>query len=97
MRYLIDTNIFMFYISNQNEVNNNVLYILNDCGNTVYISSESVKKLIHLSQNGRIAPPQWKKSEDIIRHIKDDWDITIKYIREEHLQTFSRLDNRRRP
>ena len=55
MRYLIDTNILIFALSNQEDyINKNVYYLLNDYENTIYVSSSSVFEAIHLYQTGRI-------------------------------------------
>jgi PIN domain nuclease of toxin-antitoxin system len=94
MRYLIDTNILVFYASgNFQALNSDVLYLLEDCENMIYISSESVKEAIHLLQNERVEVKKWKTPEDILHYIKYDWNVTIKYVREEHLYTFAHLES----
>ena len=73
-------------------MNKDVLQILDDYENLIYVSSESVKEVIHLFQQGRIQTKKWKSSEDIFTFIEQDWGINVSYIRHEHLQTFARLD-----
>jgi PIN domain nuclease of toxin-antitoxin system len=93
MRYLIDTNIFVFFASdNFHALSNDVLSLLDNYENKIYVSSESVKEAIHLFQNERFQVKKWKKSEDILHFIKHEWGITINYVREEHLQTLANLD-----
>ena len=92
MRYLIDTNVFLFYASDREQLNKDVLQILDDYENLIYVSSESVKEVIHLFQQGRIRTKKWNLPEDIISFIGVDIGFTINYIRHEHLQTFARLD-----
>ncbi len=43
MRYLIDTNIFLFHVLGNNLLDENVEKIIDDYENQIYISSESVK------------------------------------------------------
>ncbi|MDR2041505.1 MAG: type II toxin-antitoxin system VapC family toxin [Tannerella sp.] len=92
MRYLIDTNIFIFYAVDRNQLDKDILYILNDCGNIIHISSESVKELIHVFQNGRIKTRRWKTPEDILYNIREDLGFTINYVKKEHLYTLARLE-----
>jgi predicted nucleic acid-binding protein len=50
MRYYLDTNIFIFALSNdkKDEISVNVLDILEDYSNTFYISTTALKELILL-------------------------------------------------
>jgi PIN domain nuclease of toxin-antitoxin system len=43
-------------------------------------------------QSGRIKTRRWKTPEDILYYIRDEWSITINYVKEEHLFTLSRLE-----
>ncbi|GHT53881.1 twitching motility protein PilT [Bacteroidia bacterium] len=72
-------------------LSNNVIYILEDSSNLHYISSESVKELIHLFQANKIKNTKWKVAQDIVDTIENEWNITIKYVQREHLITFSTL------
>ncbi|GHT19013.1 twitching motility protein PilT [Bacteroidia bacterium] len=92
MRYLIDTNIFIHLNEGKDFLSKNVVYLFEDYSNQFYISSESVKELLHLFQAGKIGSRTWKKACDIVDSIENDWNITIKYVRKEHLVTFSTLD-----
>ena len=46
MRYLIDTNIFVYIAQDYSSLSREVLDILSDYSNTFHISAESVKELI---------------------------------------------------
>ncbi|HBL34418.1 MAG TPA: toxin PIN [Porphyromonadaceae bacterium] len=93
MRYLIDTNILLFYASDDfDSLTSDVLQILDDYENRIYVSSESVKEAIHLFQNNRIKTKKWKSARDIFSFIENDWGITIDYIQKEHLYTFAGLE-----
>ncbi|GHT56244.1 hypothetical protein AGMMS49982_22970 [Bacteroidia bacterium] len=68
------------------------MYILEDCCNLLYISSESVKEMIHLFQTGKVIVKKWKTAQDIVDSIEKEWNMAIKYVQREHLVTFSGLD-----
>ena len=87
MRYLIDTNIFIFYISNLNNLDKDVISIIENYENTIFLSSESVKEIIHLYQNDRIR----LKTENIIDFIESQQGFIIKYVTKQHLSMLERL------
>ena len=89
MRYFIDTNIFIFSITESYRLKKDVLQLLDDYENQIYVSSESMKEFIHLFQQNRIKV-NIKKAEDIFEYI-DNLGYTIKYIKREHLRTFANL------
>jgi PIN domain nuclease of toxin-antitoxin system len=81
-------------------LSNNVMHLLEDYSNLLYISSESVKELIHLFQTGKITHKKWETPDDMIYSIENDWNVTIKYIKKEHLLTLAslnRVDNHNDP
>jgi len=90
MRYLIDTNILIFYIMDPDELTREVEDILYDYGNRIYMPSKCVEELIYLLQAGKINIKKWKSSKNVIDDIKE-LNITIKYVAEEHLRTLAEL------
>jgi PIN domain nuclease of toxin-antitoxin system len=91
MRYLIDTNILIFYVVDPGELTQEVEDILEDHNNRIYIPSRCVEELVHLRQSGKITAKMWKSAEDIVRSITDEFDFGIKYVAREHLLTLARL------
>ena len=91
MRYLIDTNIFI-RITVDYDVTDNTKNILEDYGNIIYVSSESIKEFVHLVQNGKVIPPKDIRSIDIFDFIENKLGFGVKYVAKEHLQTLARLD-----
>ena len=89
MRYFIDTNVFIFVITEKHRLKKNVAQFLEDYENQIYVSSESIKEFIHLFQQKRIKV-NLKKAEDIFEYI-ENLGYTIKYIKKEHLKTFADL------
>jgi PIN domain nuclease of toxin-antitoxin system len=62
MRYLIDTNIFLFVIKENDRLSKEVSELLWDNSNTINISSRSIEEIIHLLRIGKIKVPQWKET-----------------------------------
>ncbi len=91
MRYIIDTNIFLFVIQERDKLSGDVWDILNDYENKIYISSESVKEIILLLRAGRIEMPIWKTTEDIFSSI-ENWGFTVDYIKKEHILALGKLE-----
>jgi len=91
MRYLIDTNIFLFFVLDNERLTKKVENIIDDYDNRVYILFESVKETIHLLQTGKIVVKQWKTAEDVVDFIAKDTNFEIKYPKEEHLRTLARM------
>jgi PIN domain nuclease of toxin-antitoxin system len=90
MRYLIDTNIFLFLIREQDKLSKDVKAILGDYENNIYISSESIKELILLSQAGKLNVPIWKTTEDIFSSVEEQ-GFTVDYIKKEHFITLGKI------
>jgi len=90
MRYLIDTNILLFYINDPEEISLNVRGILEDYGNRIYVPAKCVEELIYLRQSGKVEYRRWKSAEDILRTV-GELDIGIKHTGDEHLLTLARL------
>jgi len=90
MRYLIDTNILYFYMTDIDELTAEVKDILGDHGNLLYMPFKSVEELIYLLQSGKIKLKQCKSAEDVIGFIEDT-NIEIKYPKREHVLTLARL------
>ena len=91
MRYLIDTNIFIYYATDKSLLSNDVLSILEDYDNTICISTESLRELIISFNNGGIVSRYWQSAHDIIDSIQQEWFITILPLNKEHMRTYSDL------
>jgi len=90
MRYIIDSNILIFIISDKDELTSEVKDILGDYGNRIYIPSKCVEELMYLQQSGKIKIKQWKYARDIISSI-DELGYGIKHTGNEHLLTLAEL------
>jgi PIN domain nuclease of toxin-antitoxin system len=91
MRYLLDTNILLYIILDGDELSREVSEIIDDYGNSLYVSSESIKELIHLFHIGKIHTRKWKEAQDVFGTIEQELGISINYVKKEHLLTLARL------
>jgi PIN domain nuclease of toxin-antitoxin system len=91
MRYLIDTNIFIFLAEDSGHLSKDVYAIIEDYSNLLYISTESVKELIVLVRNNKVRFKQWKTQVQMIEAIEHEFGIKILPIKKEHLLTFARI------
>ncbi|MCL2681999.1 MAG: PIN domain-containing protein [Bacteroidales bacterium] len=69
MRYLIDTNILLYIIFERDKLSKEVYEIVEDYENSICVSSESLKELIHLFHIGKIRMRKWKKAQAITEKI----------------------------
>jgi PIN domain nuclease of toxin-antitoxin system len=91
MRYLIDTHIFIWYAKEQYKLLPNVLDILNDWENEIYVSSETLKELVLLWNKKPNIRRWWKSPLELIRDIEDGYNIQVDYLHKEHYETYSKL------
>jgi PIN domain nuclease of toxin-antitoxin system len=88
-RYLLDTNIVLFTFLNPKDLARNVQDKLNDYNNLFYVSTTSVKEIIHLYNCDRIKP-QWKSAEEIVPAIEDS-NFRLLPVKRGHLVTYAAL------
>ncbi|MDR0711432.1 MAG: PIN domain-containing protein [Prevotellaceae bacterium] len=93
-RYLLDTQIVVFFFSNQKELMRSVQNKLNNYNNLLYVSTTSVKEIIHLYNSGRIKVKEWKTAADILSAIKEV-NFMLLPVKEEHLATYATLTARK--
>ena len=91
MRYILDTNIFLFYVHDREELDSEVLTIIEDYGNTLVISSESIQEIAALVKSGRITIKGLQTFTDIKESL-DGLGIEIRYVAEAHLKTLYKLE-----
>jgi PIN domain nuclease of toxin-antitoxin system len=90
MRYLIDTNILLFYVLEDNRLSNEVFDLLWDNSNTINISSRSIEEIICLLRIGKVKVSRWKETKDIFNHI-NELGFSIDYFKKEHILTLGKL------
>jgi len=91
MRYLIDTNVLIDFIEDS-PISKNVLYVLEDGDNQIYIGSECIREFIQLVQAKSISGKRNNEKIDIFDFVENELGFTIKYIAKEHLKTLAKLE-----
>ncbi len=91
MRYLLDTNILIYYMSDKSSLSQNVLSVLEDYDSILCVSAETLKELIVAYRGNRLLEKFWNSSEDMIRDIENMFYVTVLPLSKEHLITYSRL------
>ncbi len=91
MRYLIDTHIFIWYLKERENLSRDVLSILEDYDNQIYLSAESLREFVLLWNNKPHIRRWWKTPQDMIRSVEDDARFQILYLHKEHYDCYARL------
>jgi PIN domain nuclease of toxin-antitoxin system len=91
MRYLIDTNIFVYMSSDPELLDRDVSAIIEDPESVLYISAESVRELIVGYNNKGLCSKRWKTAEEMVKAIEKEFYIEILPLKVEHMITYSRL------
>lgn len=91
MRYLLDTNIFVYWATDRGLLTRDVYYALNEPDAELFMSTESVRELIVGFFNKSFDTRLWKTAEDMVKAIEDFYLIRILPLKREHMETYSRL------
>ena len=91
MRYLLDTNIFIYAAIDRDLLSRDVKAILEDYDNTFFLSSESVKEMIVGFNNGGIVSRFWSTASEMVEAIREQFYIRILPVGEEQMDTYARL------
>lgn len=92
MRYLIDTNIFVYLSTDVDCLCRDVLSLLEEPDALLYISAESVRELIVGYRNKGLCTRRWKSVEEMVAAIEDEFYIQILPLKKEHMATYARLE-----
>ena len=88
---MIDTNIFVFLVTDISQLDKDVESIIQDYSNTLHMSAESVKELIVAYNNKGLLTKKWKTAEEMVAAIEDEYYIKILPVSKEHMKTYSTL------
>ena len=91
MRYLLDTNIFIYLVIDPDQLSRDVKAIIDDYDNTFYMSSESVKELIVGFNNGKLVSRFGDTAAKMVKDITNRYFIRILPVGEEHMDTYAHL------
>ena len=91
MRYLLDTNVFIYLILDTDSLSKDVRAIIDDYDNSFYLSSESVKELIVGFNNGKLVSRYWDNASDMVKDITRRYCVHILPVGEEQMETYAQL------
>lgn len=91
MRYLLDTNIFVYAATDRDLLDPDVTALLEESDAQLCISAESVKELIVAYRNKGLCSKRWKTEMEMVDAIEEELYITILPLRKEHMQTYARM------
>ena len=89
MRYLIDTNIFVYATTDRDSLSRDVKAILEEPDTLLYISAESVRELIVGYRNKGLCSKRWKTVEAWWR---PEFYVQILPVKKEHMATYARME-----
>ncbi len=90
MRYLIDTNIFIYMMVEPDKLSSDVDAILRDYDNVLYMSIESLKELVLAYRNKGLWANVWNSEFEMVQSIKES-SIVLLPIKYEHIQTYAKM------
>ena len=92
MRYLLDTNIFIYLVIDPNQLSRDVKAILDDYENQIYLSAESLREFVLLWNSKPHIRRWWKTPQDMIRSVEEEAHFQILYLHKEHYERYARLE-----
>ena len=91
MRYLLDTNIFLYLSTDPDLLDADVIEIVYSYDNILCMSAESLRELVVGYNNRSFSTKRWKTCEELIKSVTETYGITILPLDEKVMQTYSRL------
>ena len=76
-RYMLDTNIFVFYVDERDRLSDDVTVILDDFDSQLCISAESVRELIVAFRTKRLLANLWHSPRALVDAIERDYKIRV--------------------
>lgn len=90
MRYLIDTNIFVYMSNDPDMLDPDVRAIVEDYDSVLYLSVESMKELIVAYRRKGLCSRVWKTEKEMISAIMQNHMVLLP-VKPEHMQTYAAL------
>ena len=92
MRYLLDTNIFVYLRLDPVNLSRDVAAILQDYDSELYLSTESIRELIVLYRHKNFLSKRWSSPIEMLHSIYDSDGIQLISPTKEDFETFARLE-----
>ena len=91
MRYLLDTNIFIYYATDKGLLSEDVYEAISEPDALLCVSIETVRELIIGYNNKSFDTRMWKTAKEMVKDIKNKFFIKILPLQEEHMMTYAQL------
>lgn len=92
MRYLIDTNIFIYMATDGEMLSRDVANILGECENLIYISTESLRELIVHYNNKALLRKYWKTKKAMLDSITKEYGLQILPLASDVMYTYGKMN-----
>lgn len=92
MRYLIDTNIFVYMVADQDLLSRDVKALIWDWDSQLCLSVESVKELVVAYRNKGLCSNLWKCTKDMVNSIENEFNVKILPVTKEHMKTYAAME-----
>jgi len=79
MRLLLDTHIYVYMVNEPDRLTNDVISILEDAENLLYLSAESVHELVTLYRAKGTLSKKFRTERALIDYVLQDYAIAIDY------------------
>ena len=90
MRYLIDTNIFVYMSNDPDSLSRDVQSIVFDYDSVLYLSTESLKELVVAYRNKGLCSKLWKSELEMVQFIRNSQFVLLP-VKPEHIETYAKL------
>ena len=91
MRYLIDTNIFIYAATDVDSLRDDVLEIVQDYDTELCMSAVSVRELIVAFRHKGFDTRKWRSAEKLVKSITDEFFISILPVGMDVMKTYAQL------
>lgn len=89
---MLDTNIFVYYVSDKDSLTRNVVSILDDYDNQLFMSMESVRELIVAFRTKKLLQGKWATPGAMVASIDEDYGIGILSVDMSVMKTYASLN-----
>ena len=91
MRLMLDTNTYVWYAKERENLSENVQALLADYDNQLFVSSETLRELVTLWRSKPHFRRWWPNPVEMLRSIEDENNVQILYLHQEHYECCARL------
>lgn len=92
MRLMLDTNIFVYYVSDKDSLTRDVANMLSDYDNQLFLSMESVRELIVAFRTKKLLQGVWDTPNSMVASIEEDFGIGVLPVDMSVMKTYASLD-----